>query len=143
MPLARVRVLHNTLVGAGPNPGAAISIRQSNVSITNTLIVSHTHAITRSGATGSAREAFNLYSANAANLDGSIVSGGGSITATPGFVNAAAGNYRIGAASPARNAGTLTTVLVDFEGDPRIQPDIGYDEYVVPPFSVFVPMALK
>jgi len=143
MPLARARVLHNTLVGAATNPGAAISIRQSNVSITNTLIVSHTYAITRTGATGSVREAFNLFHANAANLDGAIVSGGGSITATPGFVNAGLGNYRIGGASPARNAGALTTVIFDFEGDLRTQPDIGYDEYVVPPFSIFVPMALR
>jgi len=143
MPLARARVLHNTLIGAAANPGIAISIRQSNVSITNTIIVSHTIGISRTGATGSAREAFNLFSANTANLNGSIVSGGGSITATPGFVNASARNYRIGPASPARDAGTLTTVLFDFEGDPRVQPDIGYDEYVVPPYSIFVPMALR
>jgi hypothetical protein len=143
MPLARARVLHNTLVGSATNPGAAISIRQSTVFITNTIILSHTRAITRSGATGSAREAFNLFHANGANLDGVIVSGGGSITATPGFVNAATGNYRIGPASPARNAGAPTIVLFDFEGDLRIQPDIGYDEYVVPPFSVFIPTALR
>ncbi len=142
-PLARARVLHNTLVGAATNPGAAISIRQSNVFITNTLIVSHTTAISRTGAAGSAREAFNLFDSNTANLAGAIVSGGGSITATPGFVNASTGNYRISAASPARNAGALTIVLFDFEGDPRIQPDIGYDEYVVPPFLVFMPMTLR
>jgi hypothetical protein len=143
MPLARARVLHNTLVGATANPGIAISIRQSNVNITNTLIVSHTTAISRTGGTGSAREAFNLFFANTANLNGSIVSGGGSITATPGFVNAPAGNYRISAGSPARNAGALTSVLFDFEGDLRNQPDIGYDEYVVPPFSAFMPLALR
>ena len=92
---------------------------------------------------GGAREAFNLFDSNAANLDGAIVSGGGSITATPGFVNAAAGNFRILAASPARNAGALTTVLFDFEGDLRIQPDMGYDEYVVPAFSIYAPLALR
>ncbi len=143
MPNASARILHNTLVGAGSNPGAAIAIQQTTVNVTNTIIVSHTHGITRSGVTGSAREAFNLFFGNTANLDGGIVSGGGSITATPGFVNAPAGDYHITAASPARNAGAATVAVLDFENDLRIQPDIGYDEYVVPPFSVFVPMALR
>jgi len=60
----------------------------------------------------------------------------GGVFADPGFLNAAAGDYHLSPASPARNAGVILAgvdalSLTDLDGLPRLQgtaPDIGLDE---------------
>jgi hypothetical protein len=55
------------------------------------------------------------------------------VRAAAGFVDAANGDFHLGPASAARDAGAPTSVGIDFEGDPRPSgpaPDIGYDEQV-------------
>lgn len=59
--------------------------------------------------------------------------GPGNISADPQFVNVAAGDIHLGAASPCRNVGILSAGLppFDIDGDPRIVgplPDMGADE---------------
>jgi hypothetical protein len=60
------------------------------------------------------------------------MAGPGNISADPQFVNRAAGDYHLGAGSPAIDAGTSDGApSVDFEGDPRPigEVDMGADEF--------------
>ena len=98
---------------------------------------------------GTCHSTFNVYSSNwrtgeapssGAQQGGSIVDNGGKQTAAPSFVDAAGGDYHQLAGSPTRNAGIADSLLgaTDIDGDPRSNegaPDIGADEYVVPPDS--------
>ncbi|MCA9987574.1 MAG: right-handed parallel beta-helix repeat-containing protein [Anaerolineales bacterium] len=72
-----------------------------------------------------------------------------SFIATPAqlFLNAAAADFHLLPTSPALNQGlTLPAVTDDFEGQPRpFGPayDIGADEYMILPFSVYLPLATR
>ncbi len=72
------------------------------------------------------------------DVDGGAPAGGtGNIASDPQFVDAASGNLHLVGTSPCHNAGTsLGALTADFEGDARdTTPDIGADEYRVPPVS--------
>jgi hypothetical protein len=72
----------------------------------------------------------NLYYSVTVPVSGTAP-GSGNVFADPRFVDAADGNFRIRIDSPARDAGRVTSVANDFEGDPRPQDagfDIGMDE---------------
>ncbi|MBK8098454.1 MAG: DUF1565 domain-containing protein [Planctomycetes bacterium] len=63
-----------------------------------------------------------------------LVAAGGNRNVAPGFVDAQGNDYRLLPGSPAVDAGdpTATTLLADFEGNPRFQgngPDLGPDEF--------------
>jgi Ca2+-binding RTX toxin-like protein len=84
----------------------------------------------------------NVYSSNWRTAEvaaaGAVVDKGGKQTAAPSFVDAAGGDYHQLASSPTRNAGVSHALLGadDIDGDPRLNesaPDMGADEYVVPP----------
>ena len=74
----------------------------------------------------------NAYNNLVSVVNGTWTNSGGNFSADPLFVDAGSGNYHIRISSPCRNAGLATAPEVpqkDFEGDPRVQVDIGADEY--------------
>jgi predicted outer membrane repeat protein len=126
-----VTLLHVTVATPTLANGQAIVAASGPVYITNTIITSHTVAISTTGS-ASAAVNYSLLFGNTDNYRGSLSIGGNVSGLDPRFSNPAAGDYHLTPSSPAVHAGLGGTgVSTDFEGDPRPlgpQVDIGYDE---------------
>lgn len=108
----------------------------STVALTNTILVSQTVGITITGG--------NTVTVNGILWHDTPITVSHAATATvtvqnqrwgdPAFVNPAAGDYHIGPASAARDAGIDAGVHSDIDGEPRPYqlPDMGADEYWPP-----------
>ena len=124
-----VQILHTTIASPTLNSRPALNVRNSSVGITDTIIVSHSIAITNSG--GAVYEDYNDFFGNPSVHSGGFATGGHDIAANPLFINAGADNYHLLPVSPAIDAGVSVGITRDIDGDPRPQgnaPDIGYDE---------------
>ncbi len=103
--------------GGGTIPPGILHSVKTMATTTNGLVVSHN----------------NFFSESAVDLPVSLDST--NTYSDPGFVNEAAGDYHLSAASPLKDSGEVVSGMgsTDFEGDPRIlgsAPDIGADEYI-------------
>lgn len=128
----RVQILHTTIAGPMSSRMSAIYVATGTVGITNTILVSHSIGI--SNVTGTVYENYNLFFGNGINKSGTISGGGKDVSGKPDFVDPDSGDYHLGAASAAIDAGIDVGVPIDFEGDRRPQGggfDIGYDEFTV------------
>jgi len=148
------RFLHNTIARnrnfSGSNIGVAYGLLvdcNSTVSLTNTILVSHTVGI--SVTTGStAMLEGTLWGSgawsNGVNWGGvgSIVTGTVNLWGDPGFVDSDGGDYHLGPASAAIDAGVDAGVTTDIDGESRdASPDIGADEYTIS--EIYLPLVMR
>lgn len=131
---AKVRMLHNTLARNTGGDGVGIRASHSTMTLTNTILVSHTFGISATGGTVTADA--TLWGsgawANGTNMSGNVTSSG-DVTGDPDFVDPDQGDYHIGAASAAVNAGVNAGVTADIDGEDRPVGggyDLGADEVV-------------
>jgi hypothetical protein len=140
------KFLHNTIVRNSGGNGSGIHIEDrfgvfSISSFTNTILTSHTNAITVATNNTVTLES-TLWSGNITNWDGSgtIITGTNNYTGSPAFVNPDAGNYHLTFASAAINKGIDSGVTFDIDGQTRdSRPDLGADEIQL----VYLPVLLK
>lgn len=130
-----VSILNNTMVALNGAVEFAVWIfaRASNITVKNNAIYDH----------GNTGEKYIRVDAGASGVDigfNSISKSNGVApigTPYPGdlwlvnplFVNLAANDFHLQGASPLVNAGTTVGVMTDFDGLPRITPDIGAFEF--------------
>ena len=133
---ASLRLLHNTIARNTGGDGSGIyAITNSNVSVTNTLIVSHTVGMYIHFDSSAALE--SVMWGNGIWANGTDWAGAGAINHSneswgdPDFVDYLAGDYHIGDSSDAIDAGIETGVPNDIDHLPRpyLAPDIGADEF--------------
>jgi fibronectin-binding autotransporter adhesin len=152
------RLLHNTIARNSGGDGSGIHVIDrfgvfSTVSLTNTILVSHSVGITVTANNTATLESTLWGSGAWAN--GVNTSGAGTINATnnyvgaPAFVDPNSGNYHIGPTSTAIDKGINAGVTSDIDGEIRPQgsaPDLGADETAGSGSSeqpLFLPIILK
>ena len=145
-----VRMLHNTLARNTGARGRGVYVSGgSTVWLTNTILVSQTVGIQVSGGSTATLQATLWGAGTWANqrdwqLDsGSLVTGTVNVWGDPDFLAPALGNYHIGPASAALDAGVDAGVPVDIDGQPRPigpAPDLGADERG---YALFLPQVMK
>ena len=147
-----LHLLHNTIArNTGGDGSGVYAITNSNVSITNTLIVSHTVGVyihfDASASLESTLWGNGIWS-NGLDWDGAgTINHNNDHWGNPDFVDYLAGDYHIGENSDAINAGIDAGVTADFDNHPRPYqlPDIGADEYWPPDVLKFIylPVVVK
>ena len=122
-PDSTASIFHNTLAGNSGDSGDGIYTKNSaDPRVTNNIIIGYNRAIACST---SIDASYTLVVASS-DID-SDCSASDTVTGNP-LLDA---TYRLSATSPAIDAGTDVSVLVDIDGDERgSAPDIGADEYV-------------
>lgn len=148
----KVALIHNTV--AHNLGGAGIYVVNhymvASAVLTNTIVVSHTVGIHL--ASGSASLENTLWGAgawaNGSDWAGAVVTGTVNLWGDPLFVDAAGGNYHIGAGSPARDQALDLGVARDMDNEARPHPDthipdIGADEYHLDDLQVFLPLVAR
>ncbi len=152
------RLLHTTIArngstglatGAG-GEGSGVCITNdwsdySTVDMINTILVEHTIGITVARGSEVALEGTLWGGSDWANGSdwlgaGEIVTGTVNLWRDPAFVDPANGDYHIGAASPAADAGIDSGIPADVDGDPRPAGsgfDIGADERPGPSLRLY------
>jgi len=124
---ATVALRHVTAVGTGS--GTAVHIVNSSVSISNTLIASHTVGV--NNLNGSVVQDYNLFFGNGADTQGVVTGGAHNASGDPRFIAPAQDNYHLGAGSAAIDSGVDAGILTDYDGEERPLGtgfDIGFDE---------------
>ncbi len=127
-----VDLLHSTIAH---NHGGGIYVRDSTVSLTNTILVSHTVGISVTPGSTATLEATLWGTGPWANQidwdsEGVIVTGTRNYWENPGFADPGSEDYHIGVGSAARDRGVPTGVTTDIDGEPRdAVPDLGADEW--------------
>jgi hypothetical protein len=150
------RLMHNTIARNTGGEGSAIYVDSlsdfvSNVTLTNTILVSHTVGITvKAGNTATLQ---GTLWGSGAWANGTNAGGGGAIISSvnvfsnPEFISPSSGNYHITATSAAVNAGVNASVNLDIDNQPRPYqaPDLGADEYWPPGVLkyIYLPVTLK
>jgi predicted outer membrane repeat protein len=145
------RLLHTTLVRNLGGEGSGIHVAGSAiVTMTNTIIASHTLGITVTGGSTATLES-TLWHDNTTDWGGEgTINHSLDYAGDPAFNAPGAGDYHIGSGSAAIDAGVDAGVTDDIDGD--IRPfdgdadgidgfDIGADEYVK--WHVYLPLVLK
>ena len=148
------RLLHNTVARnrnfSGNNVGeeyGVLVVGSSTAWLTNTILVSHTLGVTATAGSTATLEGTLWGSGAWANGtdwggDGTILTGTVNIWGDPAFVDPDGGDYHIGPASAARDAGVDAGVTTDIDGDPRLPgsaPDIGADEAR----AIYLPLVVR
>ena len=119
------------------NDGYGLVGSNGDVRLVNTIVASHSVV----GIFGDVVQADRtLFYSNGENCSSGATCTG-SVQGNPLFVDPQNSDYHIRNGSAAEDAGTITNVFVDFEGDRRpsgLGPDIGADEINFSIFSPFV-----
>ena len=139
--------LHTTLAHNQGGGGQGLYVSDSSTAaLTNTLVAGNAVGIQVESGCSAALEA-TLWGAgtwaNGTDLDGTGAIDPGTIVLSgdPAFVDPAHGDYHIGPASAARDAGLVAGVTTDIDGQGRLgTPDIGADEYVL---TVHLPLVVR
>jgi hypothetical protein len=129
-------LLHNTIARNDNTYGVWID-KGATVTLTNTILVSHTVGISVTNGSTATLEATLWGTGDWGNGsdwggEGSIVTGTVNIWGLPNFVNPDGGDYHLGPGSRAIDSGVDASVTDDIDGDPRPQClgyDIGADEF--------------
>ena len=134
-------LLHNTLAGSGTGYGVFIGSGYVTLTLTNTIVTSHTWGITNTvPASSSVFAEHTLFWAN--QFDG--IGGTNPVDGDPVFVDPNDGNYHIGPGSAAIDAGIEAGVNFDLDGDSRPHgsaPDIGADEAMW--WRIYLPLVVR
>lgn len=132
-------LIHNTLVGPGTGAGVLVDAYVT-LTLTNTIVASHTVGITNTFPTSSTVYAdHTLFWANT----NSGISGTNPVFGNTRFLNPDGGDYHIGPGSAAIDAGVDAGVDTDIDGDPRplgTGYDIGADEAF---YRIYLPLVMK
>ena len=132
-PAGAVEIKHTTIANPTPTAGQAIYVNRGLVFVTNTIVTSYTTAIQR--ANGTVAEDYNLFFGNSADLNGTVTSGGNSLSGLPpDFVDPAGDDYHLKPASAAVDMGLNAGINDDFDLNLRPAPvspyvDMGAYEY--------------
>ncbi|HET7090592.1 MAG TPA: hypothetical protein VFL17_18320, partial [Anaerolineae bacterium] len=150
------RLTHNTIARNTGGDGSGILVASftdgSAVTLTNTILVSHTVGITvLAGDTATLQGTLWGTGAWANDMDwggaGTILTGTINVFDDPAFVNPDTGDYHIGSTSAAINAAVNAGVHTDVDNQPRPYqtPDLGADEYWPPGTLkyVYLPIVLR
>ena len=129
-----IDVRHNTLVDnrAGNPAGAAVTVDapERTTALTNNILTDHARAVFATDGT-ILQLRTNLWHNNSINWEGGVQIGAGNLFEPPGFVDAAAGDFRLAETSAAIDRGQNAGVSDDFDGQTRPARqgyDIGADE---------------
>jgi predicted outer membrane repeat protein len=139
-----VEVLHNTIAAPDPLSGRGIEISGGAVGVTNTIVASYTTGLIQTG--GAAYENYNLLFNLTMTRTGTFVGDSGAndvVGGAPNFVNPANDDYHLVTGSAAINAGAITNVTTDIDGEARPPGsafDIGYDEFSQ---RVYLPLIVR
>lgn len=154
---ASARLLHTTIAANAPGGGLYVAgppdAPGSTVTMTNTILVSHTVGISVAAGSTAWLEA-TLWGrdgwANGQDWDGAgaIYTGSRNYWADPAFEDPSARDYHIRYLSPALDVGLDAGVHADLDGDPRPDRcgfDLGADEFITGADckQVYVPLLLK
>jgi predicted outer membrane repeat protein len=127
-----VTIIHTTIASPTLVPVAAVSLENwinGHVNIVDTIIDSHTIAISNTG--GTVDEDYNLFFGNITNTLG-VKSGGHSLVGDPKFIDPLNGDYHLQFGSAAIDRGVEAGVYIDLDGNSRPRGagfDIGAYEY--------------
>jgi len=143
------QMLHNTIARNDNTYGVRID-NGAAVTLTNTIMVSHTMGINVAAGSTATLEGTLWGSGSWANGadwggDGDILTGTVNIWGDPAFVDPDGGDYHIDLDSAARNAGVDAGVIADIDGDARPQEsgyDIGADEFCLQ-WKIYLPLVVK
>lgn len=130
----QLELVHATIAGTTLNPTSAIYVENSQLVLTNTIVVSHTNAIfhnSPAGSTGTVHAQNTLLYGNMGDVAGAVTNSG-AIYGDPGFVAPALDDYHLTFGSAAIDAGVDSGLTTDLDSDPRPVIDfydIGADEY--------------
>lgn len=122
-------VVHTTIAGPAAGSSTAIDVLTGAVQITNTIIASHSVAISNSG--GTVFQDYNLLFGNGIDTQGAIAGGAHNVSGNPRFVAPVVDDYHLGPGSAAVDTGIDSGILVDYDGEMRpldVGFDIGFDE---------------
>jgi parallel beta-helix repeat protein len=144
---------HNTIARNRGGDGSGLCAYSSIVTLTNTILVSHTVGVTATGGFGLITLEDTLWGSGAwANGTdwggaGTIVTGTVNYWGDPDFVDPDSGDYHIGPGSAALDRGVGAGVGMDIDNEPRIYgaPDLGADEYWPPGAlkRIYLPLVLR
>ena len=139
---------HNTVARNNGGDGVGIVVGEdATVAMTNTIIVSHTVGVSVTEGSGATLDATLWGHGVWANLtdrdgDGDLDIGTVNLWGDPGFLDPDGGDYHLGPASAAIDAGVDAGVNEDIDGDARPLGggfDIGADEFRPPPTDTPTP----
>jgi predicted outer membrane repeat protein len=122
-------VVHVTIADQVGAAGSAIHIITGTARITNTIVTSHSIAISNSG--GLVLQDYNLLFGNAVDTQGAVSGGAHNMSGAPDFIAPTLDDFHIGAGSAAIDAGADAGIVTDYDGETRPQDagfDIGFDE---------------
>ena len=146
--ISTVDLRHNTIARNTGGDGSGVHVvgtGNSNVTLTNTILVSQTVGITVTAGNTATLEGTLWGNGIDWGGDGAIFTGTVNIWGDPAFVDPDGGDYHIGPASAARNAGVNAGVTTDIDGETRPKEsgyDIGADEFGQQ-WDIYLPLVLK